>query len=243
MNKNERVVTFSRTLAIDIGGTGIKGMILDESGNPISDRHAIPTPHPGTPKAVLKVIYDLAQVQGTFDRLSVGFPGVVKSGVVCTAVNLDSMWHNFDLACALTEHFGKPVFVVNDADIQGLGAIVGNGLELVITLGTGFGSALFHNGILIPNLEIAHHFFEEGKTYEQCLGKAALELSGKDCWNAYLQKAIVTLESMFHYDCLYIGGGHTAHINFELPPNVKIVPNVAGILGGIALWRKSMIER
>lgn len=241
MNKNDRAITFLRTLAIDIGGTGIKGMILDESGNPISDRHTIPTPRPGTPEAVLKIIYNLAQAQGTFDRLSVGFPGVVKSGVVYTAVNLNSAWHNFDLACALTEHFGKPVSVVNDADIQGLGAIVGNGLELVITLGTGFGSALFYKGILIPNLEIAHHLFTESKTYEQCLGKAALERAGKDCWNAYLQKAIVALESMFHYDRLYIGGGHTAHINFELPPNAKIVPNVAGILGGIALWRKSRI--
>ena len=235
INKHQ-TITSLRTLAIDIGGTGIKGMILNESGSPISDRHQVATPHPGTPDVVLDVIYSLARSQGTFDRLSVGFPGIVKSGIVHTAINLDPTWRNFDLARTLTEHFGKPVRVFNDADIQGLGAIAGNNLELVITLGTGFGSALFHNGMLIPNLEIAHHIFMESKTYEQCLGKAALEQMGKDSWNIYLQKAIAALEKMFNYDHLYIGGGHTALINFELSSNAKIVPNVAGILGGIALW-------
>ena len=130
----------------------------------------------------------------------------------------------------------------NDADIQGWGAIADCGLELVITLGTGFGSALFLNGNLVPNLEVAHHLFYENRTYEQCLGKAALEREGKSQWNNYLKKAIASLEHMFNYDRLYIGGGHVAHINFELPTNVKTVPNVAGILGGIALWRKSNIK-
>lgn len=229
------------TLAIDIGGTGIKGMILDEVGHPIGDLVRIPTPHPGTTGAVLNVIYNLALTQGEFDRLSVGFPGIVKSGVVYTAVNLDPTWHNFDLAHTLTEHFGKPVCVFNDADIQGWGAIAGKGSELVVTLGTGFGSALFYDGVLIPNFEIAHHLFAEGKTYEQCLGKAALERIGQERWNNHLQQAIAALEKMFSYDHLYIGGGHTAYINFELPANTKIVPNVAGILGGIALWRKISI--
>jgi polyphosphate glucokinase len=128
--------------------------------------------------------------------------------------------------------------VINDADMQGLGAIAGRGVELVITLGTGFGSALFVDGKLVPNLEMGHHPFRKGETYEQQLGRAALDASSRKKWNERLQKAIATLEKLFNYDMLYIGGGNTDRINFEIPPRVKIVPNVSGLLGGIALWKE-----
>jgi polyphosphate glucokinase len=223
------------TLAVDIGGSGVKVMVLDDLGNPISDRFRKKTPQPATPEVVIDTIVSLATAV-TFDRLAVGFPGVIRHGVTYTAVNLDSSWIGFDLASALSKKLKKPVKVANDADIQGYGAISGTGVELVITLGTGFGSALFVDGKLVPNLEMGHHPFRKGETYEQQLGREALVREGKRKWNFRLEKAIANLEHLFNYDCLYIGGGETKNIEFELSNNAKIIPNVAGLLGGIRLF-------
>ena len=223
------------TLAVDIGGSGIKVMVLDTAGNPLSDRQRLKTPHPAKPKDVIDTILTLAKQQ-EFDRVSVGFPGVVQHGIIKTAVNLDSDWLQYDLATGLTQLLSKPVKVANDADIQGFGAIYGTGVELVLTLGTGFGSALFVEGKLVPNLEMGHHPFRKGETYEEQLGRAALEKEGKKKWNNRLAKAIANLDRLFNYDFLYIGGGETKNINFDLPSNAKIIPNVSGLMGGIKLW-------
>ncbi|NEO57440.1 MAG: ROK family protein [Okeania sp. SIO3B5] len=227
-----------QTLAVDIGGSGIKVIVLDETGEPITQRSRVETPEPAKPDPILKEIVSLAVEQGEFDRISVGFPGVVMDGVIKTAVNLDSDWIGFNLATVLSERLGKPVRVANDADIQGLGTIEGKGVELVVTLGTGFGSALFVEGKLVPNLEMGHHPFRKKDTYEEQLGRAALDDVGKKKWNKRLEKAIATLQSLFNCDCIYLGGGNTKKIEFELPTNVKIVPNVNGLLGGIALWKE-----
>lgn len=232
MNRNKSL----HTLAVDIGGSGIKAMVLDEAGKAITDRLRIDTPDPATPEAVMKVICTLAERQGAFERVSVGFPGVVEKGVIKTAANLDDKWLGFNFEKALDWRLNKPVKIINDAEIQGYGAIAGEGVELVITLGTGFGSALFLDGKLMPNLELAHHDFRKGKTYEEQLKKKQLKKKGKKKWNKRLKKAIASLEQAFHYDRLYIGGGRAKKINFELPNNVTTIPNVAGILGGIALW-------
>lgn len=226
-----------RTLAVDIGGSGIKVMILNEEGQPITERGRVDTPEPAKPEPVLAAIASLVAQQGEFDRVSVGFPGVVCNGITKTAVNLDPDWIGFDFGNTLSDRLGKPVRVVNDADMQGMGAISGHGVELVITLGTGFGSALFVDGKLVPNLEAGHHPFRKGETYEQQLGRAALDAVGQKRWNRRLEKAIATLQNLFNYDCLYIGGGNTKKITLELPPNVKVVPNVNGLLGGIVLWK------
>lgn len=224
-----------RTLAVDIGGSGIKVMVLDTEGNPISDRQRLKTPRPAKPKDVIDTILTLAKQQ-EYDRVSVGFPGVVQNGVIKTAVNLDSDWLEYDLVSNLTQLLSKPIKVANDADIQGFGAISGKGVELVITVGTGFGSALFVDGKLVPNLEMGHHPFRKGETYEEQLGRAALDKEGKKKWNNRLEKAIANLDHLFNYDFLYIGGGEAKNINFDLPSNAKIVPNVSGLLGGIKLW-------
>ncbi|MBC7825181.1 MAG: ROK family protein [Candidatus Parcubacteria bacterium] len=226
-----------RTLAIDIGGSGIKTLVLDESGQPQTERNRVETPQPANPDLVINAIVSLANQQGEFDRASAGFPGVVRAGVTETAVNLDPTWIGFDFAKALSDRLGRPVRVVNDADMQGMGAISGQGVELVITLGTGFGSALFLNGKLVSNLEMGHHEFRNEETYEQQLGRAALDRVGQKKWNRRLEKAIASLKNLFNYDRLYIGGGNTNKVTIELPPNVKIVPNVSGLLGGIVLWR------
>ena len=224
-----------RTLAVDIGGSGIKVMVLDKVGNPLSDRQRLKTPHPAKPEDVIDTILTLAKQQ-EFDRVSVGFPGVVQNGLIKTAVNLHDDWLHYDLATSLTQLLSKPVKVANDADIQGFGAISGKGVELVLTLGTGFGSALFVDGRLVPNLEMGHHPFRKKETYEEQLGRAALDKQGNKKWNTRLQKAIATLDHLFNYDTLYIGGGETKKIEFELPSNAKIIPNINGLLGGIKLW-------
>lgn len=226
-----------RTLAIDVGGAGIKAITLDGKGKAITKRSRIPTPRAATPKAVLGVIAKLASLQGRFDRVSVGFPGVVKRGVVYTAANLGKGWDDYPFEKALTKRLGHPVRLANDADIQGLGCVSGHGLELVITLGTGFGSVLFTDGRRI-HMEIAHHPLRKGRTYEDELGEAALRKKGRKKWNKHLAEAIEDLKNTFNYDRLYIGGGNTKFIGLKLPPSVKIVSNLEGLLGGIALWRE-----
>lgn len=226
-----------RTLAVDIGGTGIKAMVLNATGAALTERARVKTPRPATPGAVMTAIVGLAQDQGAFDRVSVGFPGVVRHGVIVTAPNLDGKWGGFKPAEVLSAKLGRPVRVANDADVQGFGAMTGHGVELVITLGTGFGSALFVNGILVPNLELAHHPFDKGRTYEEKLSDAARKQIGNKQWTTRLRKAIETLEHAFNYDHLYFGGGNAQKICLALPANVTIVENVAGLLGGLALWR------
>ncbi len=224
------------TLTIDIGGSGIKSILLNHTGQPIGERKRITTPQPSTPRAVLAAITELIKGIERFDRISVGFPGVIQQGRVKTAPNLDQSWPGINLVGELERQFKKPVRAANDADVQGFGAIKGKGVELVITLGTGFGTALFINGALVPNLEIAHHPFRKGQTYEDELGDAALKKVGKKKWNQRLDKAIKTLDRVINYDRLYLGGGNGKKVTIELPSNVTIVSNVAGLLGGIALW-------
>ncbi|MGB3292484.1 MAG: ROK family protein [Phormidesmis sp.] len=226
-----------KTLAIDIGGSGIKTLVLNEEGQPLGERDRVKTPSPATPEAVMKAIEQITPPQSGFDRVSVGFPGVVRQGVIYTAVNLHEQWEGYDLATRLAEQLGRPVRVANDADMQGLGAISGQGVELVITLGTGFGTALFTEGHLVPNLEIAHHRFRKGQTYEEQLGREALKKVGTKTWNARLVKAIASLSRVLNYDQLYLGGGEVKQIQVELPENVTVVSNVLGLLGGIALWK------
>ena len=224
------------TLAIDIGGSGIKVMVLDEVGQPLSKRDRLDTPDPAQPSAILPIIFQLAAGK-EFDRISVGFPGVVRQGRTMTAVNLHPDWQNYDLQKRLEDKLSAPVRVANDADIQGFGAIQGTGVELVVTLGTGFGSALFVDGTLVPNLELGHHPFRKGDTYEEQLGRAAMDEVGKAKWNRRLEKAIAKLDRAFNYQVLYLGGGNAKEITIDLPDNVQTVRNVAGLLGGIALWK------
>ena len=225
-----------RTLCVDIGGTGVKTIVLDAAGKPVTERLRVDTPRPATPKAVIAAIVGLARRQGAYDRVSVGFPGVVRKGVTETAWNLGRSWIGFDLDRALTKTLGKPVRTCNDADVQGLGVVKGRGVQLVVTLGTGFGSSLFLDGRLVPNMQLAHHAGWRRKTYEEELGNAALKKVGKKKWNRRVRKAIRSLQELFHYDALYIGGGNAEKIEIELPPRVRTVSNVAGLLGGIALW-------
>jgi polyphosphate glucokinase len=216
-----------RTLAVDIGASGLKVAVLNEQGEPVMERQRIKTPNSGKPAVVLDLVVSLAKKHGGFDRVSVGFPGVVRDGIVCNAPNFAEEWKDFNLAKVLSAQLRKPVRVANDADVQGYGAISGVGVELVLTLGTGVGSSLFVRGSLVPNLEVGR----------SKLSDAELQRVGKKKWNKRVAKVVAKLERMFHYDRLYIGGGNAQHVDVStLPANVTIVSNLNGLVGGIALW-------
>jgi len=226
------------TLSIDIGGSAIKAMLLDPRGKPLSDRERIVTPAIPTPHAVLRVLDQIRARLPRFDRVSVGFPGVVKEGVTFIAVNLHPRWTQFPLGHELQKRWRKPVRVANDAAVQGYGAIKGHGVELVLTLGTGLGSSLFTGGRLCPGLELAHHPWKK-LTYEDYVGRRGLDKFGKRHWNKLVQEVIAQTQQLFNWDHLYIGGGNTRKLTLKLPPNVSIVSNEEGILGGVALWRQA----
>ncbi|HET9869873.1 MAG TPA: ROK family protein, partial [bacterium] len=134
-----------------------------------------------------------------------------------------------------------PVRLLNDADMQGLAVISGKGLELVVTLGTGVGTALFRNGALMPHLELAQHPIHKDKTYNEYVGDKVLKQKGKKKWNRRVERVLGTLQTLLQPDRIYIGGGNGVHIDFKLPRHTRIVPNQAGILGGIALWKEGAL--
>jgi polyphosphate glucokinase len=190
------------------------------------------------PDAVLATIGELILGQAEFDRVSVGFPGVVLDGITRTAPNLENAtWAGYPLVDVLSARLGRPVRVANDADIQGLAAIEGRGLEMLITLGTGLGSAMYVDGRLVPNLELGHHPFRRGKTYEDLVSNAERKRIGKRRWNRRVRRVIAQIAPIFNYRRLYIGGGNARHlIGDDLPENVSVIDNVAGLLGGVKLW-------
>lgn len=232
-----------RTLAIDIGGTGTKMLVLDAEGHPLTARARRLTPRPARPQSVLTVIREMLADQIPFDRVSVGFPGVVLHGVVRTAPNLDTpLWHGFELQIALEELTEKPTRVINDADLQGYGVIRGEGVEIVITLGTGMGSALFTCGHLVSNFELGHHPFENGRTYEQRICEAELRRIGKKRWRKRVLRVIARLEHTWNYDTLHIGGGNARYLPVELPDSVRVFENVQGLAGGVRLWHDEPVQ-
>jgi polyphosphate glucokinase len=226
-----------KTLAIDIGGTGLKASVLDEQGKMLVDHVRTPTPHPGRPKDILPALVELMKQLPDFDRISAGFPGVVRHGTVITAPHLGTKaWRGFALQDQLAKLFGKPARVENDAEVQGLGIITGHGLEVVLTLGTGIGSAVFDHGRMTPHLELAHHPIHKSATYDDYIGDAARRKLGRKKWTARVLRAIEIVHALLNYDTLYLGGGNSANLTARLPANVKLASNDRGITGGIRLW-------
>lgn len=234
----ENTPSYKNILSIDIGGSHIKATILNQQGALTMDYQRLDTPQPCLPDNLIKTVKTLIKGFPAFDCISAGFPGYVKNGVVITAPNLDtSLWHNIDLAKLLSDELGKPAKVVNDADMQGLGVVAGKGFEIVVTLGTGFGTALLLDGHLLPHLEIAHHPIKKNVDYDQYIGEKALIETGDKKWNKRVLKVIEILKTVFNYDHLYVGGGNAKKINFDLDSNITIVSNKDGIKGGSRLWQ------
>lgn len=242
------------TLGIDIGGTGIKGALVDaESGQLITGRLRIPTPKPATPGAVTDVVADIAKNFRHTGPTGITFPGVVKQGRTLSAANLDPQWVGTDAAKVLSLATGDSVVVVNDADAAGLAegrfgaARDARGLVVLITLGTGIGSALLYNGTLIPNSEFGHLKIR-GKDAELRASERIREekdLSWKK-WSGQVAVFLRELERLLSPDLFVIGGGISKKADKSLPHlasrvSVPIVPasmkNEAGIVG--AAWLAS----
>jgi len=229
----------ARILAVDIGGTGLKAAIVDIKGRFLTERLRIKTPrHPG-PKHVLAALVELVAPLKDYDHISIGFPGYVRDGVVHTAANLGTKaWKGFKLARAVEKKLGKPTRLNNDADVQGLAVVRGKGLELVCTLGTGFGTAWFRDGELMPHMDLAHLVMHRKDDFDVVVGDEARRKIGNARWNKRIKKLIPVLQSVFNYDHLYLGGGNSSDLTFKLPRNVTIVSNDAGMEGGAYAWKK-----
>jgi polyphosphate glucokinase len=216
----------------------------------VSDRVRVPTPYPCPPDVLVGALRDLVEPLPAYGRVSAGFPGMVRAGCVLTAPNLSReggkgtkvstevarAWGRVDLAGALQDSLGSPTRVVNDAEMQGAAVVQGRGLELVVTLGTGFGTGLFLDGRLAPHLELSQHPFRKSKTYDEVLGDAARKGVGNATWNRRVARAVRTLGVLLCFDRLYVGGGNAPRVTVDLGANVERVDNIAGILGGARLW-------
>lgn len=243
------------TLSIDVGGTGIKASVLDLSGQMEHARVRVETPYPLPPQRLIGTIADLVRELPSFDRISLGFPGMVREGTVLTAphfvspsgpggkvaADLLAGWTGFNLAKSLSVALAKPAKVANDADLQGAAVIEGDGLELVVTLGTGVGTALYYQGRLCPHLELAHHPFRKEQTYNEQLGEATRLRIGTKKWSTRVKLAISTLNDLVIFDHCFVGGGNSHRIKAELGDKVSLVDNDAGILGGIKLWERDTL--
>ena len=228
----------SRILCIDVGGSGLKAAVISPRGTYLAQRVRIKTPKRRKPRDIVKALAALAAPLGGFDHVTIGFPGMVRHGRVISAPHFGTGdWKGFDLAAAMHRKWKKPVKLLNDADVQGLAVIQGKGLELVCTLGTGFGTAWFRDGELMPHMDLAHLAVHKKYDLDVYVGDKTRRKIGNGRWNRRVKKLIAILETVFGYDRLYLGGGNSRCVKFKLARNIAIVSNDAGMEGGAFAWR------
>jgi polyphosphate glucokinase len=226
-----------RILAIDIGGTGVKAALVGPTGKFLTEHVRVKTPPGCTPGKMVNLLAGLVREFKNYDRVSIGFPGYVRDGKVFTAPHLGTRaWAGFRLADAMEKKLGRQTRLVNDADVQGLAAIKGRGLELVCTLGTGLGTAWFRDGELMPHMDLAHMAPHAKDDFDAYLGDPTLKKIGRKAWRKRVKKTIAMLNKVFFYDHLYLGGGNSRLVTFRLPKNVTLVSNDAGLEGGAFVW-------
>lgn len=254
MNPTTEPHTDIRTLAVDCGGGGIKASVLDAQGTMHVPPIRVPTPYPLPPERLVETVVAMAKELPKADRGTVGMPGMLRHGVVIATPHyvtrsgprtrvlpeLVEAWAGKDMAAAFADALGYQVLVLNDAEVHGAGVVSGSGLELVLTLGTGLGSALFDGGVLAPHLEWSHAPVRWGVTYDAYLGEVERRRLGDAAWSRRVGRAINGLRPVFLWDRLYIGGGNSRRIRplvlEQLGDDVVIVPNSAGIVGGVRAW-------
>jgi polyphosphate glucokinase len=240
-----------KTLSVDVGGTGLKASVLDARGEMLVERVRVATPYPCPPETLVEALVGLARGLPAHDRASVGFPGLIRKGVVRQVPSLSrrkpggpedpklaARWRGFRIREALHQALGVPTLVANDADVQGCAVVRGEGVELVITLGTGVGCALFEDGVLLPHLELSHGHYKGGVSIDVAVGDAERKRLGAKRWNRRVARALHWLQEMVLPDRIYVGGGNAQRLDLELGPRIEVVSNTAGITGGIHLWAR-----
>ena len=248
-------MTTSLPFGIDFGGTGIKGAPIDlATGEFAEERVRIPTPEPSTPEAIAEIFVELLSHFPDCDgKVGVTVPGVVRHGVVHSAANIDKSWIGADADAIFTAATGRDVHVVNDADAAGLaevryGAAKGRrGLVIMTTLGTGIGTALLYDGVLVPNSELGHLELDghDAETRASNVARKRDELTWKH-WAKRLQKYYQHLEMLFSPDLFLVGGGVSKEAAEFLPLlelDTEIIPakllNTAGAVGA-ALYAEEL---
>jgi polyphosphate glucokinase len=233
-----------------VGGTGIKGAAVGADGQMIGERVRLDTTYPLPPEGLVDMIAEIARRSPATQRASIGFPGMVRAGRILSAPHfvtkkgpgsavvpqLQALWQDYHLSNAVDQRLSLPTRLANDADTQGLAAIEGDGLELVITLGTGIGTAVFLDGQLAPHIELSHHPLTKGKTYNEYVGDAARKKVGDKKWSKRVQQTVDQLYQLTFFDRLYIGGGNAEQLTDAFTTQAVVVPNADGILGGAKLW-------
>lgn len=242
-------------LGIDIGGTGIKGAIVDTKvGKFVSDRHRIETPQPATPKAVIETVEKIIAEFDWHGPVGCGFPAAVKHEIVKTAANIDRSWLGVNAAKEIENHTGCPTHLVNDVDAAGFaemnfGAGKGNnGTVIVVAVGTGIGTTIFTEGKLLPNTELGHLFLNnmEAEHYAANSVREKEELDW-ETWGKRLNEYLQHIELLFWPDLVILGGGvskkfelYSQYLNID----AKIVPaenkNNAGIIGAALATEKEL---
>lgn len=243
------------TLVIDCGGGGIKASVLDESGTMRVPPTRIPTPYPLPPDLFVKTLADLAEQFPPVQRASIGLPGMIRHGVVISTPHyvtvrgprsrvdpkLVAKWHGFDARTALADALGVPTLVVNDAELHAAGVVAGQGLELVLTLGTGLGCAIFDGGRLAPHLELSQAPVRWGLSYDTYIGEHERRRLGDSFWSRRVVRVVDGLRPIFVWDRLYLGGGNARHLTASqverLGDDTVIVPNTVALVGGARMWQ------
>ncbi|GII98687.1 hypothetical protein Slu03_10650 [Sediminihabitans luteus] len=243
-----------RTLSVDCGGGSIKAGVLAASGTAHAAPVRVPTPYPLPPERLVETIAGIAAGLPRAHRVTVGMPGMIRHGVVVhtphyvtrsgprTRVDpgLVEAWSSFDVQAALGERLGLPVLVLNDAEVHGAGVVAGTGLELVLTFGTGLGSALFDGGRLAPHLEWSHAPVRRATTYDEYVGEVERRRLGNALWSRRVLHVVDGLRPVFRWDRVYLGGGNSRAITptalGRLGDDVVVVPNSAALVGGSRSW-------
>ncbi|MBE6476168.1 MAG: ROK family protein [Actinomyces succiniciruminis] len=247
-------MTTTTTLSVDCGGGGIKASVLDADGAIISRALRTPTPYPLPPELLVDTIKDLADQLPPADRVTVGMPGMIRHGVVIATPHyitkdgprsrvlpeLVEAWARFDMGGRLQGTLGRPVLVLNDAEVAGAGVVTGHGLEMIVTLGTGLGNAVFDNGVLAPHVEVSQGPVRWGLSYDDYIGEHERLRLGDAHWSRRVRRVVEALRPMYMWDRLYLGGGNSRRITaFQLDKigdDVVVVPNEAGMTGGARCW-------
>lgn len=224
------------TLCVEVGVTTLRAQLVDERGAPTGERQRLPLPRVLPPDAVVDAVAEVAQLYDHYERVSVGFPGVIMDGVVRDAPNLDPAWTEFALERALQVRLERMVRVANAADMQGLGIVEGKGVELVLTFGVGMGSALFVDGRLVPNLQLGRHPFRKKRCYDDYVGHAAFKAAGAKRWGKRVLRVVEQVLPVWNPRVLYLAGSNMKRVPSALPPGVQKVAGATGLAGGFRLW-------